>query len=144
MKFVDNFLARSLKLAIVCAALPVAAIAAESGCGGEKTVSLPEYSDPRTPIPASAGSAFVISLESNPTTGYSWQLASPPDPRILKKISSEFVPGPPQRIGSGGREYWKFQALAPGRATVSLRYIRPWEKSSTPAREADFRITVTP
>ncbi len=140
----DNVLAIAWRLAVVCAALPVASIAAESGCGERPAMPVPEYTDPGTPIQASAGSVFVLVLESNRTTGYRWELAAAPDSAVVKLISSEYMATPPQRIGSGGREYWRFEAAAAGEAAIGLRYIRPWEKSKPPAREAQFRVTVSP
>lgn len=140
----DNVLARTLGLALLCAALPVAAITAETGCDKRPVVTVPEYTDPGTPIRASAGSVFVLVLESNRTTGYRWELVSPAEGAAVKMISSDYVATPPQRIGSGGREHWRFEAVAAGEASIRLRYRRPWEESKPPAREAEFKVTVVP
>lgn len=137
-------LASVFRFAIVFAALPVAALAAEGGCGERTPVPAPECSDPGTPIRVSPGDVFTLVLESNRTTGYRWELASPSEGPVARLLSSEYRPTPPQRIGSGGREYWRFEAVAAGEASISFRYVRPWEKSKAPAREAQFHVTVAP
>lgn len=43
------------------------------------------YRDPAQPIEVLVGQAFSLTLESNPSTGYHWQLAQPVDETIVKK-----------------------------------------------------------
>jgi len=99
---------------------------------------------PRPPsetIEVTVGEDFVISLDSNPTTGYSWQLASSL-PAWLELIGSEYVPTPtePGIVGSGGVEEWTFRANAEGTATITFEYRRPWEKDQPPAERKTFVI----
>ncbi len=79
-----------------------------------------------------AGSIVEITLESNPTTGFRWELAGPIDDRMLALIESEYLLGEKARQdppvpGAGGTEVWTFETLAAGDTTVSLAYSRPWE-----------------
>ena len=89
------------------------------------------------------GQRFSIALESNPTTGYRWELARPLDEGILKLVSSEYrtlattFPPPP---GTEGIEIWTFEALERGTAEISLKYVRPWETDVPPAREQTFVV----
>lgn len=83
-----------------------------------------------------------VSLESNPTTGYSWQLISPTDRKVLRLYYSKYRARASKLVGSGGREEWKFRAMAPGTATIKALYVRPWERSMPPAREFTFTIRV--
>lgn len=91
------------------------------------------------------GQRFSITLESNPTTGYSWELAEPLDESILKLVSSEYktlattFPPPP---GTGGIEIWTFEALDRGTTEISLKYVRPWETDVPPARERTLVVIV--
>ncbi len=105
--------------------------------------SRPEFTDPATPIVIKAGQEFAVILDSNPTTGYSWALAQPLQPEILKLISQNYKPADstPQP-GSGGRETWIFKGLAKGTTSISMQYVRPWEKGILPARSAVFTVAV--
>jgi len=90
------------------------------------------------------GKRFSITLESNPTTGYQWQLAKPLDESILKFIDTKYktlateFPPPP---GTGGIDIWTYEAVGSGTAEICLKYVRPWE-SFTPAKEQTFEIIV--
>jgi inhibitor of cysteine peptidase len=95
------------------------------GCGGASK----EYSDPDVPIVVEEGQEFVIVLESNPTTGYQWQLAQPLDEEILSLVKAEFEEreedGP---LGAPGEERWTFKAEGRGTTTIDFSYVRPWEE----------------
>ncbi len=93
-------------------------------------------------ISARAGKEFTIRLDSNPTTGYSWQLAEPYDESIVRLLEAEYIPSTTKRVGAGGEEKWTFQALKKGTAKISLKYARPWEINKPPAKEKVFLIRV--
>jgi inhibitor of cysteine peptidase len=84
---------------------------------------------------------FVITLDSNPSTGYSWRLARPL-PSMLKLQGKRYIPDKPQKIGSGGTEIWTFEPVRSGKVTIMFEYIRPWEKESQPVRRRSFSIVV--
>lgn len=89
-----------------------------------------------------AGKEVTIRLDSNPTTGYSWQLAEPYDESIVRLLEAEYTPPTTRRVGAGGKESWTFLALKKGTAKISLKYVRPWEINKPPAREKVFLIRV--
>jgi len=61
------------------------------------------YHDPDFPIEVTLGQAFAISLESIPSTGYTWKTEY--DFSMIKLIKPQkFVPRT-SRIGGGGRKY---------------------------------------
>jgi len=97
--------------------------------------------DPSETIEVTVGEEFVISLDSNPSTGYSWEVTSSL-PAWLELIGSEYIPTPtdPPVIGGGGTEEWTFRANAAGTATVTFEYRRPWEKDQPPAQRKTFVI----
>ena len=99
----------------------------------------PEYTDPRQPIEVKPGQEFVISIESNPTTGYAWELAEPLDKNILELLKTEYILGE-TRIGAGGKEEWIFKAQGKGRTNIHLKYVRSWEKDKPAVREAVFVV----
>jgi inhibitor of cysteine peptidase len=100
-----------------------------------------KYSDPGTPITNAVGQEFLIALEANPTTGYQWQLSKPLEP-ALKLEETSYSPEEGQVVGSGGTQYWRFEGVAPGTATVTLNYLKPWEKDVAPAKTESFTVNV--
>jgi predicted secreted protein len=76
-------------------------------------------------IEVEAGQTFVFSLESNPSTGYSWQLQF--DSEFLKLVESVFVEISPGLIGAPGHESFKFLALKEGQVDIKMVYKRSWE-----------------
>ncbi|MDP3804570.1 MAG: protease inhibitor I42 family protein, partial [Candidatus Omnitrophota bacterium] len=107
-----------------------------------ETGKIPEYSKADNPIEANIGTDFIITLESNRTTGYEWQLAKPLDKTIVDFVSSEYIKGSSDLIGSGGREMWRFKTVGLGKSTISFQYIRPLEKDTPPAANKDFIVIV--
>lgn len=106
-----------------------------------------EYSDPGTPIDAKKGDDFMIVLESNPSTGYCWELAEELDTTILRLETKRFGnPSPDTREGMVGapvNEYWRFDTLEAGSTTISFKYVRPWEEDVEPEKTAVFTVNVT-
>lgn len=93
-------------------------------------------------IETEAGAEFTIALDSNPTTGYSWNFAEELDPERLTLVDSRFQPSSTQRKGAGGTQFWTFRALRAGRTEIALKYFRTWEKGIPPIREVLFTVTV--
>jgi len=78
-----------------------------------------------------ADGLLVVTLCSNPTTGFQWaEEAQISDPGVLKQLQHEFVgpeSEPPPPPGTPGQEIWTFNALKKGTSTVYMEYSRPWE-----------------
>jgi predicted secreted protein len=103
-------------------------------------VSAEGFSDPSAPIEVGKGQNFVLTLPSNPTTGYIWQPAEPFDERILRFIGHEYRSDHPGLTGAGGREIWIFKAVGTGETRIMLKYVRPLEKNAAPAKTARFTV----
>jgi len=75
---------------------------------------------------------MVIILESNPTTGYTWN-AEIADPTVLKFVSDiyEQTEGTEGLTGSGGYDVFTFEAVSEGTTVVTLTYARQWEGGET-------------
>jgi predicted secreted protein len=91
-------------------------------------------------IQARVGEEFVITLQSNPSTGHRWMLADSLAEGMLRLVDRTYVPQQPVMPGSGGHERFTFAALAPGETTIWLRYARGVQASSP--REAVFRVRI--
>jgi inhibitor of cysteine peptidase len=72
---------------------------------------------------------LVLSLCSNPTTGFQWsETANISDTSVLEQVSHEYIaPKGSAKAGAAGQEVWTFRALSEGDSTVALEYSRPWE-----------------
>jgi inhibitor of cysteine peptidase len=47
-------------------------------------------------------------------------------------------------VGAGGTEIWTFRAVRKGKTTLTLGYVRPWEKGIAPVKTVSWPITVRP
>ena len=94
-----------------------------------------------TNITVTAGEQFSVSLESNPTSGYSWAIRISEGADKILIIGSEFAKTKPGKPGEGGEQLWRFKALSSGDAELELFYIRPWEKEE-PAKTITFYVKV--
>ena len=91
-------------------------------------------------ISVHAGEGITLTFESNPTTGYSWQVMEI-DSSVLTKIGEPEYKSDGMNIpGAGGTETFRFEADGAGETTLVLGYMRPWE--SVPPIET-FTIQVT-
>jgi len=95
-------------------------------------------------IEVRVGQEFNITLESNPSTGYGWQLAKQLNETVLVLVGSEFKPSESDEliVGAGGKEIWTFRAVNSGTAEISLQYVRPWETDIPPIEVQNFGIIV--
>ena len=99
-----------------------------------------EYLNPGEPIKVKVGQRFTIRMESNPTTGYGWQLSKDLD-NIIVLITNTFIPPDSKLCGAGGHELWTFKAVEQGQTNILMKYVRPWEKDQ-PARTNVFMVIV--
>jgi len=71
---------------------------------------------------------LIVSLCSNPTTGFQWELTELTDEAILIHESNEYVPSEAQEIaGAPGQEVWTFRIFKAGACNITMEYGRPWE-----------------
>jgi len=94
-----------------------------AGCDPAKP-QRPSYDSLKQPL--AVGQEFQIVLSANPTTGYHWTMQTPPDPKVLQDLGSEYEgsPNPGKMVGMGGWRTWAFKAVGPGETTFTLRYSR--------------------
>jgi inhibitor of cysteine peptidase len=85
------------------------------------------------------GDTLTIKLASNPSTGYNW--GQPEGIAHLQLLSARPEPGSSDRVGARGFQIFSFKATEAGESTLSLNYIRPFEKN-TPAVKT-FLVTLT-
>jgi inhibitor of cysteine peptidase len=89
------------------------------------------------------GQRFDVTLDANHTTGYSWQLEDPVNARVIKDSGSTYMAPKTAHVGASGQEVWTFVATGSGRALISMKYVRPFDKQAVaPAKEAFFVVVV--
>lgn len=91
------------------------------------------------------GQVLVVSLASNPTTGYSWEVIEADAAVLQQQGEAEFQQsetGDQQMVGVGGTETLRFAAAEPGQTTLTLVYHRPWEKDVEPLETFSVEVVV--
>lgn len=89
--------------------------------------------------------SLIVTLFSNPTTGYSWSEAEISAPAVIEQDSHNFVAPPestPPVAGAGGKDVWVFDSLTPGTATIKMSYGQPWEGGTKDAWTMTLNVTV--
>ena len=111
-----------------------------SGCGPAKEIKLDASANGRQ-VELRKGQTLVITLESNPTTGFMWEVVEL-DESILRQMGeAEFQPES-EALGAGGTETFRFQAMSPGQAALKLVYHRPWEEDMDPLETFSLQVVV--
>lgn len=93
-------------------------------------------------IEVKVGAEFIIPVYANPSTGYAWQLAKPLDEQFLQLVGNEYLTEDTTLIGAGCEQEWTFKALKPGKALISLQYLRNWEKGVAPVKIEEFQVSI--
>jgi len=91
------------------------------------------------------GQILVVTLESNPSTGYSWAVVENQDSILVQQGESEFVQpeqSDPPMVGVGGWEVFRFKDVSTGQETLELIYRRSWETDAEPANTFSIEVTV--
>ena len=79
----------------------------------------------------------TVSLPSNPTTGYSWNVEQSND---LFEITSEFAEGEGGALGAGGTDTFTLTPQASGETAVMFMYGRSWEEA--PESEIVYNVKI--
>lgn len=111
-----------------------------AGCGPTGEVRL-DMADNGGQVEMEVDQTLVISLESNPTTGFRWELIEVEDPILQSMGEAEYQPSESKEVvGAGGTEIFRFKAVSTGQMTLTLVYRRPWEEGVDPIET--FRLIV--
>ncbi|MEN6615874.1 MAG: protease inhibitor I42 family protein [Syntrophorhabdus sp.] len=102
------------------------------------------FTDPAQTISVARGEIFSLSLESNPSTGFSWQFIEREKPGAVIFLSRVYEAPKSSRPmpGAPGRERFTFRAQSPGEEELVFQYLRPWEKNIPVGTTLTFRVKV--
>ncbi len=89
------------------------------------------------------GDKFYLDIESNPTTGYFWELSVKPADGVLKIEENTYMPAPAESgfCGAPGVHRLTLSAQKPGQGRIAGRYRRAWEKNP-PVRNLHLEVKV--
>ena len=114
--------------------------AAEAKPAAAEDVRLNDGDNGKT-VKVGVGGTVTLTLETNPTTGFSWTKVDKVDKDILKLERNDYrqSANPNGLVGVGGRTTIVYRALKKGKAKINLTYMQPWEPDS----EFNTNYTVT-
>jgi inhibitor of cysteine peptidase len=113
-----------------------------SGCNSSKEVEL-DIGDSGSQVEVKKGQILVISLESNPTTGYRWEVLKINETMLEQLGESEFLSSQSEDIvGAGGVEVLRFETVGVGTTYLELGYRRFWEEDVAPLMIYSLSIVV--
>jgi predicted secreted protein len=103
----------------------------------------PKPSSPDQTIETGPGKNFQIMIESNPTTGYHWEIVGELDKSVVEFVSKEYQStSQPGLAGGGGVDIWTFKAVAAGQTKITLGSYPPSNTATDPAQTETFTISV--
>jgi predicted secreted protein len=98
-----------------------------------------EYTSTGQKIEVPVGVTFVISVNANPTTGYTWEVGF--DQSLLKLVK-RYTPSKTSLVGAGGVESFEFEGIKKGDTEVYLNYKRPFEQNDPNMITKKFHVVI--
>jgi inhibitor of cysteine peptidase len=96
--------------------------------------------DNNTAINVTTGEFLVVTLEGNPTTGYTWEVEELNE-QVLQQVGDIVSVPESDLMGAPSMQIATFEVVGAGDATIKMVYHRPWETDVEPADT--FTVTVT-
>jgi len=132
----------NIRALLICVLISTFAI---SGCSNDKQI-VKLHLVKNDEITLSKGRTLEVSLDSNPTTGYTWIVSAISNHHVLQGNNvSRYIAGERATkglVGAGGSEIFSFKAILEGTAKLIFRYARSWESEVKPVEEYVLQITV--
>jgi inhibitor of cysteine peptidase len=97
-------------------------------------------SDPAQPIEVQAEETFVIVLDTNPSTGYHWEVLG--ELIGAEFVSRDYIADQPVSPGSGGADVWTFKAVSAGQAQITFGNYPPSSEGGEAQQTVTFNIIV--
>jgi inhibitor of cysteine peptidase len=91
------------------------------------------------------GQILVVALESNPTTGYAWEVSEVDSGLLQLQGQSDYKAGDTGGtlvVGAGGAESFRFLASGSGETTLKMVYRRSWETDVEPLQTFSVQVKV--
>ena len=112
-----------------------------AACGSEGESIVLTDADSTSEIHLQVGEQFEVRLESNPSTGYGWEIVSEAGPYAVELRTRDYVEPDADLVGAPGEEVFVFEAI--GDADIlRLEYIRSFDDPVIPERVVEYIIRV--
>ncbi|MCG2766855.1 MAG: protease inhibitor I42 family protein [Anaerolineae bacterium] len=111
-----------------------------AGCGSSKEIDLGADDNGRK-VEMKAGQVLVISLESNPTTGYAWEVVNFEE-GVLEQAGEPEFKADSKLVGAGGVQTFRFKAAEAGEIELKLLHHRSWEEDVEPLDTFTVQVVV--
>jgi inhibitor of cysteine peptidase len=115
-----------------------------TACGSDpKPLTLTKDAD-GTSVEIKVGQALEVSLEGNPTTGYSWEVKESGEPTLKPQGEPAYVQAETGAtlVGGGGTYTFRYVGAEAGTAMLELIYHRSWEADVAPLEAFTLEVTV--
>lgn len=129
----DHRIEMSRRLALLGVVLLV------TSCGSEGTRSLTELEN-GSEVAVDVGDVIEVTLEENPSTGYTWVLADPPD--FVAVTSDEYSAPDTDQVGAPGTRVVTLEVVAGGAGVLRLEYVRPFDDLPVAEEIVEFILVV--
>ena len=118
-------------------------LALVSGCATQSKHNVTVEKQSECPVQLNNGQHLILTLPSNPTTGYRWTIQDSAG-GVLRALSPEVYSNPEDAgvVGSAGLSTWRFQAFATGTGRLRLTYSQPWAPEVPAVKTFDCAIAV--
>ena len=127
--------------AVVLAGALVLALAGGCGGGAEPSVVRLTEEDAGSTVALAVGDSLVVTLESNASTGYTWEVVAPLPEMLEQEGEPEYLaPEDQDVVGAPGAQEFTFAVVSAGTGALDLAYVRPWEEDVEP--EAIYEVTI--
>jgi inhibitor of cysteine peptidase len=108
----------------------------------EKTVTITDK-DKDAKVELAKGDKLVVKLPANPSTGFTWVVASPENDNLKVTGKPVYEKDKDKKgIGAGGTQIFTFEAGKAGEVEMEMHYKRPFEKDKEPAKTFKFKAVV--
>ncbi len=130
------------KFSLIALLTLLVALTLAAGCRPQQQEVKASIDDAGREMQLKKGQTLVVTLEGNPTTGYSWEVAEPLDEQVLRQAGEAEFKQESEALGAGGVQILRFEAVNAGTITLKLVYHRPWEKDVEPLETYSLQVVV--
>lgn len=123
--------------------LPASVILLTACAQTPRNLNLEADAEPHCPLTLYRGQELSLSLRSNPSTGFRWEVKEAAS-GVLKSLGPEVYSNPEDAalVGSAGQSTWRYKAQNSGNGRLLMIYHQPWEPNVAPASTFDCAIRV--
>ncbi|MDI3486583.1 MAG: inhibitor of cysteine peptidase [Methanolobus sp.] len=89
------------------------------------------------------GDTIIVTLQENPTTGYSWNMTYSEGLKLKEDVYAE-ASIRAEMVGAPGYHTWIFEVTDMDEQNISAIYIRPWEEPTGTEDSYELTIDVIP